>query len=210
MKHRVIGPAFVTFLSSTAIITISSFILKADPALAACSFSPTLGDDTYICDSGTSATGLTDINGNNTLLLPAGGTGTVNGNVTFDAGTDRIEVHSGTIAGNVVQGDGTDAFVISGGTVTGNIQQGSGIDDFRMTGGEIGSLNQGDALDTFFMSGGRIVDAFDDGDYAVMTGGRIGRVNMKLDNNYFNMSGGTIDRNLVAGSVMIRSSSPMA
>ena len=118
MKHRVIGPAFVTFLSSTAIITISSFILKADPALAACSFSPTLGDDTYICDSGTSATGLTDINGNNTLLLPAGGTGTVNGNVTFGAGTDRIEVHSGTIAGNVVQGDGADAFVISGGTVT--------------------------------------------------------------------------------------------
>ncbi len=46
---------------------------------------------------------------------------------------------------------------------------------------------------------GRIVDAFDDGDYAVMTDGRIGRVNMKLDNNYFNMSGGTIDRNLVAG-----------
>ncbi len=68
-----------------------------------------------------------------------------------------------------------------------------------MTGGEIGSLHQGDTRDTFFMSGGRIVDAFDDGDYAIMTGGRIGRVNMKLDNNYFNMSGGTIDRNLVAG-----------
>ncbi len=49
------------------------------------------------------------------------------------------------------------------------------------------------------MSGGRIVDAFDDGDYAVMTDGRIGRVNLKLDNNYFNMSGGTIDRNLIAG-----------
>ncbi|MDH7791322.1 autotransporter outer membrane beta-barrel domain-containing protein [Ochrobactrum sp. AN78] len=199
MKHRVISHAFVKFLSSTAIITISSFILKTDPALAACSFTPTSGNDTYICDSGTSVGGLTDTNGNNTLLLPSGGSGTVNGNVTFGAGTDRIEVHSGTIAGNVIQGDGADAFVISGGTVTGNIQQGIGIDDFRMTGGEIGSLNQGDALDTFFMSGGRIVDAFDDGDYAVMTGGRIGRVNMKLDNNYFNMSGGTIDRNLVAG-----------
>ncbi|WP_422718063.1 autotransporter outer membrane beta-barrel domain-containing protein [Falsochrobactrum tianjinense] len=168
-------------------------------ALAACSFTPTPGNDTYICDSGTSVGGLTDTNGNNTLLLPSGGNGTVNGNVTFGAGTDRIEVHSGTITSNVIQGDGADAFVISGGTVTDNIQQGNGIDDFRMTGGEIGSLNQGDALDTFFMSGGRIVDAFDDGDYAVMTGGRIGRVNMKLDNNYFNMSGGTIDRNLVAG-----------
>ena len=68
-----------------------------------------------------------------------------------------------------------------------------------MSGGEIASLNQGDSLDTFAMSGGRIVDAFDDGDRAVMTGGRIGRVNMKLADNRFDMSGGTIDRNLVAG-----------
>lgn len=189
----------VLFLSSTALISMGAAILRPDTAVAACSFSPTIGNDTYICDSGISIGGLTDTNGNNTLLLPPGGSGTVNGNVTFGAGTDRIEVHSGAIAGNVIQGDGADVFLISGGTVTGNIQQGAGIDDFIMTGGEIGSLNQGDALDTFFMSGGRIVDAFDDGDYAVMTGGRIGRVNMKLDNNYFNMSGGTIDRNLVAG-----------
>lgn len=199
MQRRFHISSAVLFFSSTALFSLGSAILQPDTAMAACSFSPTIGDDTFVCDSGISAGGLTDTNGNNTLLLPSGGTGTINGNVTFGAGTDRIEVHSGTIAGNVVQGDGADAFVITGGNVTGNIQQGSGIDDFRMTGGEIGSLNQGDALDTFFMSGGRIVDAFDDGDYAVMTGGRIGRVNMKLDNNYFNMSGGTIDRNLVAG-----------
>ncbi|MHA6641811.1 autotransporter family protein [Mesorhizobium sp. A623] len=68
-----------------------------------------------------------------------------------------------------------------------------------MTGGQIGKLNQGGHFDTFFMSDGRIVDAFDDGDYAVMTGGRIGRVNMKLADNTFIMSGGTIDKNLVAG-----------
>jgi len=199
MQRRFHISSAVLFFSSTALFSLGAAILQPDTAMAACSFSPTIGDDTFICDSGISAGGLTDTNGNNTLLLPSGGSGTVNGNVTFGAGTDRIEVHSGTISGNVVQGDGADAFVITGGNVTGNIQQGSGIDDFRMTGGEIGSLNQGDALDTFFMSGGRIVDAFDDGDYAVMTGGRIGRVNMKLDNNYFNMSGGTIDRNLVAG-----------
>ncbi|CAD0217047.1 autotransporter domain-containing protein (plasmid) [Agrobacterium fabrum] len=143
--------------------------------------------------------GLTDTGGNNTLLLPSAGTGTVAGNVTFGAGADRIEIYSGTINGAVVQGDGSDAFVISGGAVTGNVQQGSGVDDFRMTGGTIQSLNQGDNLDTFFMSDGRIIDAFDDGDVATMTGGRIGRVNMKLDDNVFDMSGGIIDRNLVTG-----------
>ncbi|MFD1792117.1 autotransporter outer membrane beta-barrel domain-containing protein [Ochrobactrum teleogrylli] len=186
-------------LSTTALFTVGAVLLPSGNAQAACSFSPTAGDDVFICDSGTSASGLTDTSGNNTLLLPTGGSGTVNGNVTFGAGTDRVELHSGSIAGSIDQGDGADAFIISGGSVVGNVQQGGGIDDFQMTGGQIISLNQGDGLDTFFMSDGRIIDAFDDGDYAVMTGGRIGRVNMKLDNNYFNMSGGTIDRNLVTG-----------
>ena len=108
-------------------------------------------------------------------------------------------MQSGTITGAVDQGAGADTFIISGGTVIGNVQQGAGIDDFQMTGGQIQSLNQGDGLDTFFMSDGRIIDAFEDGDRAIMTGGRIGRVNMKLDNNLFDMSGGTIDRNLVTG-----------
>ena len=119
--------------------------------------------------------------------------------VSQGAGNDCVVVSGGAINGAVDQGDGTDTFNISAGTVTGNVQQGSGIDDFQMTGGEIGSLNQGDGLDTFLMSGGRIIDAFDDGDHAIMTGGRIGRVNMKLDDNFFDMSGGTIDRNLVTG-----------
>lgn len=175
------------------------WLAAGGPAVAACTFSPTLGDDVFICDSGTSAAGLVDTAGNNTLLLPSGGTGIVNGNVTFGAGADRIDVASGTIQGAVDQGGGADAFVMSGGSVTGNVQQGVGIDDFRMTGGTIGSLNQGDGLDTFFMSGGRIVDFFDDGDRAVMTGGQIGRVNMRLDRNFFDMSGGIIDRNLVTG-----------
>lgn len=160
--------------------TTSTFGLLAfsGVAQAACDLTPTAGDSTYVCDSGVS-TGLTDNTGNNTLTMPGGGSGTVNGSIVFGAGADNVTIGSGTI--------------------TGNVQQGSGIDNFNMTGGSVGSLNQGDNLDTFFMSGGHIIDAFDDGDRAIMTGGRIGRVNMKLDDNLFDMSGGVIDRNLVAG-----------
>ncbi len=199
MHRRNTGLCAFHFLSSTALISLGAVLLQSTPAAAACLFSPTLGDDTFICDSGTSPGGLTDLNGNNMLLLPTGGTGSLNGNVTFGSGVDRVEVHSGSIVGSVNQGDGLNSFLISGGSVTGNVRQGNDIDEFQITGGEIGSLNQGNGYDRFFMSGGRIVDAFDDGDYAVMTDGRIGRVNLKLDNNYFNMSGGTIDRNLIAG-----------
>lgn len=168
-----------TLLCSTSLGALSfSALLHTAPALAACTFAPTAGNDTYICDSGT-ALGLNDPGGDNSLQMPTGGTGTIDGTVVFGAGADAI--------------------VIGGGTITGNVQQGSGTDDFVMTGGVVQSLNQGDNLDTFRMDGGRIVDFFDDGDYAVMTGGRIGRVNMKLDDNTFDMSGGIIDKNLVAG-----------
>ncbi len=193
-KPRQISPWFISLLATTALV-----LLPDSAALAACVLVPSAGNTTFTCDSGDSGGSLTDTSGDNTLTFPAGGTGQVSGNVTFGAGTDRINMQSGTITGAVDQGDGTDFFSIGGGTVTGNVQQGAGIDDFNMSGGQIGSLNQGDGLDTFTMTGGRIVDFFDDGDNAVMTGGRIGRVNMKLDKNYFNMSGGTIDRNLVTG-----------
>ncbi|OBQ68185.1 autotransporter outer membrane beta-barrel domain-containing protein [Mesorhizobium loti] len=188
------SPWFISLLATTALV-----LLPNSAALAACVLVPSAGNTTFTCDSGDSGGSLTDTSGDNTLTFPAGGTEQVSGNVTFGAGTDRINMQSGTITGAVDQGDGTDFFSIGGGTVTGNVQQGAGIDDFNMSGGQIGSLNQGDGLDTFTMTGGRIVDFFDDGDNAVMTGGRIGRVNMKLDKNYFNMSGGTIDRNLVTG-----------
>ncbi|QKC74505.1 autotransporter outer membrane beta-barrel domain-containing protein [Mesorhizobium erdmanii] len=193
-KTRQISPWFISLLATTALV-----LLPNSAALAACVLVPSAGNTTFTCDSGDSGGSLTDTSGDNTLTFPAGGTEQVSGNVTFGAGTDRINMQSGTITGAVDQGDGTDFFSIGGGTVTGNVQQGAGIDDFNMSGGQIGSLNQGDGLDTFTMTGGRIVDFFDDGDNAVMTGGRIGRVNMKLDKNYFNMSGGTIDRNLVTG-----------
>ncbi len=147
-------------------------------AHAACILAPTAANDTYVCDSGT-ATGLTDLLGNNSLTLPIGGTGNITGNVVFGPGTDRVQIDSGTI--------------------TGNVDQGAAIDTFIMTGGSIGSLSQGDGRDQFIMSGGTIVGAFEDGDVARFTGGAIGRVDMKLDNNVFVMTGGTILGNLVTG-----------
>ncbi|MCP2021626.1 UNVERIFIED_ORG: outer membrane autotransporter protein [Pseudomonas reinekei] len=148
------------------------------PAFAACTLAPTAGNDNFLCGSGTSGP-LTDLSGNNTLTFPANGTGRINGNVTFGAGADAVNIASGTVVGA--------------------ISQGSGIDDFIMSDGGLQSLAQGDGRDTFLMIGGTIVGAFEDGDVARMTGGTIGRVDMKLDNNIFDMSGGQILGNLVTG-----------
>ncbi|WP_085725227.1 autotransporter outer membrane beta-barrel domain-containing protein [Pseudomonas sp. R37(2017)] len=167
-------------------------------AQAACTFTPTVSNDAHVCDSGSSGP-LTDLAGNNTLNLPANGTGTINGNVTFGAGSDRVNVNSGRILGIVDQGDGADVFTIGAGQVTGAVEQGNGVDNFTMTGGTLASLAQGDGHDFFQMSGGTITGAFEDGDNARMSGGTIGRVNMKLDNNLFDMSGGQILGNLVTG-----------
>ncbi|BBP64923.1 hypothetical protein PHLH5_24640 [Pseudomonas sp. Cab53] len=162
-----------------ALSVSSLFLLNTPPALAACTLTPTAGDDAYVCDSG-STPGLTDLAGNNRLTMPANGSGAITGDVTFGAGTDYIEINAN-------------------GTIGGDVQQGSGIDDFVMHGGSIQSLAQGDGLDTFLMTGGTIVEAFEDGDIARMTGGTIGRVDMKLDDNLFDMSGGQILGNLVTG-----------
>ncbi|MHA6788712.1 autotransporter family protein [Pseudomonas bijieensis] len=155
------------------------FLFPAPAAMAACTLAPTAGDDTYVCDSGTSP-GLTDLAGNNSLTLPANGSGVISGDVTFGTGLDRIVINAN-------------------GVIDGDVEQGSEADDFVMNGGRILSLAQGDGLDTFLMTGGTIVDAFEDGDHAEMTGGTIGRVDMKLDDNVFNMSGGNIIGNLVTG-----------
>lgn len=149
------------------------------PAWAQCAAGVAPGDTAYACDSGQFTGDLIDLSGSNSLIFAPGGTGIIDGNVVFGAGNDLVELSSGTI--------------------TGNVQQGSGVDTFRMSAGVIQSLNQGDNRDFFHMSGGRIIDAFDDGDVAILTGGRIGRINLKLDDNYFEMSGGTVDRNVVAG-----------
>ncbi|MBJ2248363.1 autotransporter outer membrane beta-barrel domain-containing protein [Pseudomonas haemolytica] len=168
-------------LSTRAVLAVGLLSLQyvtPQQAQSACVLTPGPGNDTFVCDSGSSA-GLTDLSGNNSLTLPAGGSGTINGNVTFGAGTDAVRIDSGLI--------------------TGAVQQGAGIDDFIMSDGQIQALFQGDGLDTFRMTGGTIVDAFEDGDVAYQTGGTIGRVNMKLDKNRYDMSGGTILGNLVTG-----------
>ncbi|WP_292896205.1 autotransporter family protein [Nitratireductor sp.] len=171
------GRLTAVLLSGSALGSLMAWPVST--AHAACTLVPTAGNDVFVCDSGTHTGNVVDLSGDNTLILPDGGSGVINGNVTFGPGVDTVEVHSGEI--------------------NGQLQQGDGVDDFRMTGGQIDSLNQGGHFDTFFMSGGHIVNHFDDGDEAVMTGGRIGRVDMKLANNIFDMSGGTIDGNLVAG-----------
>ena len=200
-------------------IIASATLLTAWPlaSYGACTINNTAGNDASSCDSAT-APGFSDNGGDNTLEITA--TGRVSGNVMYGGGNDRVEVNGpgAGIDGNLNQGDGNNIFQLTLGTVTGSISQGSGadevqisggqagaitqgagVDNFDMKGGTITSLEQGDGLDTFSMSDGHIIDAFDDGDRAVMTGGRIGRVNMKLDDNVFDMSGGTIDRNLVTG-----------
>ncbi len=164
---------------------------------AACTLAPTAGNDNYTCDSGTSGP-LTDTSGNNTLTLPANGTGSING-VIFGAGADTVIMNSGLINGVLNVGDGTNTVTIAGGTITGAVSQGSGVDSFIMNGGTIGALSQGDSHDRFLMTAGTITGAFEDGDEARMTGGTIGRVDMKLDDNIFELLGGTILGNLVTG-----------
>lgn len=189
----------------------------SDMALADCTFAPGLGNDAYVCDSGT-ASSLSDLLGNNSLTLPPDGSGTITGVVEFGPGQDRVLMGSGSIGGvlntgagadtviigggrlfSLVQGDGADTLEVVGGTISGSASQGSGIDNFIMRGGQIQSLSQGDGLDAFSMTDGTIVGAFEDGDIARMSGGTIGRVDMKLDNNLFELSGGRINNNLVAG-----------
>ncbi len=167
--------------STRAVLAVGLLSLQytaPQQSYAACTLTPGPGNDTLICDSGTSA-GLTDLLGDNRLTLPAGGSGIINGNVTFGPGKDAVWIDSGQINGAV--------------------QQGAGIDDFIMNGGQIQSLAQGDGRDTFRMTGGTIVGAFEDGDVAQQTGGTIGRVDMKLDKNFYDMSGGVILGNLVTG-----------
>jgi hypothetical protein len=55
----------------------ASLLLASSPASAACSLVPGPGNDAFTCDSGTSGS-LTDLAGNNSLTLPANGTGLIN------------------------------------------------------------------------------------------------------------------------------------
>ncbi|MBA8907209.1 autotransporter outer membrane beta-barrel domain-containing protein [Aminobacter sp. NyZ550] len=167
------APARLVWLASTAMVVLAS----TEAGFAACDLTPTAGNSVYVCDSGASA-GLTDTDGTNALTMPAGGTGTINGDVVFGNFRDVVTIHSGVINGAV--------------------NQSGGIDDFVMSGGVVGSLNQGSALDTATISGGHIIGEFFAGDFVTMTGGRIGNVNLEQANNEMRMSGGSVDTSIVA------------
>lgn len=175
-------------------------ILATIPSWAegACSLSSLASAGVQVCDSGNSGP-FSALSGDHVLIFPAGGTGTVSGNILFGPGMDSVDLQSGRILGNVTQAAGIDRFTLSTGEVSGDLNQGDDPDDFVMSGGTLSALAQGDGRDTFLMTGGTITRAFEDGDVAVMSGGSIGRVDMKLDNNVFEMSGGTIINNLVTG-----------
>ncbi|MGG5219348.1 autotransporter outer membrane beta-barrel domain-containing protein [Pseudomonas syringae pv. coryli] len=175
-------------------------ILAIIPSWAegACSLSSLASAGVQVCDSGNSGP-FSALSGDHVLIFPAGGTGTVSGNILFGPGMDSVDLQSGRILGNVTQAAGIDRFTLSTGEVSGDLNQGDDPDDFVMSGGTLSALAQGDGRDTFLMTGGTITRAFEDGDVAVMSGGSIGRVDMKLDNNVFEMSGGTIINNLVTG-----------
>ncbi|MDZ5435907.1 autotransporter outer membrane beta-barrel domain-containing protein [Pseudomonas fluorescens] len=185
---------------------------------AACTLVPTAGDDTFTCDSGTSP-GLTDTGGNNSLSFPVAGTGIINGDVTFGAGADLLQMSSGTITGPVDMGDGANIAQLFNGTITGSFRQGdgndtaqvsgaslttftqgAGNDSFTISGGSVRSLDQGDGGDTFTMSAGTITDVLENGEQALISEGSIGRVAMNLDHNVFEMLGGRIVGDLDAGT----------
>src|SRR3546814_19072631 len=87
-------------MSSVAIVALG----QASPVLAQCVLTPTAGDDAHICDSGTSAGGLADPDGNNQLTLPAGGTGHVAADVSVGDGADIVVIASGRTEGGVPAG----------------------------------------------------------------------------------------------------------
>lgn len=192
------GASLTGGASMLALVTAAGGTLfSSSSAVAACG--PAAGtSDIYICDSGTMAGGLTDTVGDNSLSFPDGGTGTIDGDVVFGSGADRLDMRSGRVTGDFDQGGGIDIFEMSGGVIDGAVNQGGGEDIFRMSGGQIGALNQSGDLDEFYMTGGWIVGNFNAGDYGEMSGGRIGSVSLVGSSNTFLMSGGSIDGNLTA------------
>ena len=64
-------------------------------AAADCSFAPSSGNDSFACDNGRSAGGLTDLGGDNSLRFPASGSGTLDGDVVFGAGNDTVTMDFG-------------------------------------------------------------------------------------------------------------------
>src|SRR5450830_355871 len=167
-------------LSSLLYLGISSIIAVTAWPLAsygACTINNTVGDDISTCDSA-SAPGFTDTGGNNTLNIS--GSGAINGNVTFGAGNDLVDVNgpTATLNGSLNQGDGANIFRLNQGTVTGSVTQGAGADVVQITGGQAAAISQGAAIDSFANIGGNI--------------------NISGGNDVIEVSGGTVNGQILA------------
>jgi len=193
----------------------SSALLAAWPLAshAACDLVATGGDDTFTCDSGSSPA-LIDTAGHNTLTFPGGGTGTINGNVTFGPGNDTVTMNSGTIAGTLDMGTGVNIFQLFGGTVNGDITQAAGtgtaanasVGRIQISLGSAAAIMQGvgnTSLNVFAMSGGTIASLTqgDGNNEASLSTGRIsGDVTGGNGNNTFLISNGSIGGNVSYGN----------
>ncbi|SEM92454.1 hypothetical protein SAMN04487857_10749 [Pseudomonas sp. ok272] len=138
----------ITKIPSALAVSTSLLIATGSDAQAACVLTTSAGNSSYTCDSGTSGP-LTDTTGNNTLTFPANGTGTINGDVTFGDGADRVQMDSGTLTGQLHMGNGTNTLLISAGQITGDVTQGDDVDTFVMTGGRIQSCPRAIATTVF-------------------------------------------------------------
>lgn len=182
----------------------SSALLAGWPlaAFADCVLTPTTGDDTFTCSSGTSA-GVVDTAGNNTLLFPPSGTGVINGDVTFGPGRDLITMNSGTLDGSVNMGDGANIFQLFGGTITGSVIQGTGNGIVQISQGSAGAVIQGLGNNNFSMSGGTIasVTQGDGNNEANLSTGRIiGDMTAGDGNNTVTVSNGAIGGKISVGN----------
>ena len=81
----------MTHMITYPLFALSVLSLALNNAQAACSFTPTAGNDSFVCDSG-SAPSLVDLQGDNSLTLPASSTASITGPVTF--GASAVPVHS--------------------------------------------------------------------------------------------------------------------
>ncbi|WP_294736991.1 autotransporter outer membrane beta-barrel domain-containing protein [uncultured Pseudomonas sp.] len=183
---------------------ISSALLAGWPlvSLADCVLVPTAGDDTLTCSSG-SAPGVVDTAGSNTLLFPSGGTGVINGDVTFGPGRDLVTMNSGTVDGSVNMGDGANIFQLFGGTVTGSIIQGTGNGIVQISQGSAGAVIQGLGNNNFSISGGTIESVTQgdgDNEVNVATGHIIGDVTAGNGNNTLTVANGSIGGKISVGN----------
>jgi len=165
------------------------------PSQADCTLIVTAGDDINACESGKSV-GITDLQGNNTLSFPIGGTGTITGDIVYGQGSDLLKMNSGTIDGSVNLGNGMNTLLLNDGHITGSVTSGIGNDLFDVHSGTIdGSVDQGNGRNIFRLFNGTISGSVIQGTgngTIQISGGSAGAIIQGFGANNFTMSGGTV------------------